>query len=233
MISIILPTYNEAGNISNLINQISFVLKKMQYEIIVVDDNSPDKTWQIVQNLRKYDKKIRLFRRLHERGLTSAFNFGIQQSQGEIIGWMDADLSMPPKYLTSMIKLIPEYDLVIGSRYVPGGHDQRENKLAVLLSLILNKTAGLFLGHSLTDFTSGYILSKKTVFNNYRLNGDYGEYCIDLLVNSLRKGFKIIEVPYDCVPREHGESKTASNIFGFAKRGKKYLFTIIKLWLKK
>jgi dolichol-phosphate mannosyltransferase len=233
MISIILPTYNEAGNIKLLIQGIKKSLKGYSLEIIVVDDNSPDKTWKIVNYLAEKNPEVKLIRRIHTRGLTSAFNYGISKSSGSIVGWMDSDMSMPPEYLRTMVKNIPNYDVVIGSRYLKNGGDERENKLAVILSLILNKTARIFLGKSLTDYTSGFVLAKRHLFANFKLTGDYGEYCIDMIVNFKRKGYKIIEIPYVCKPRNKGESKTASNLFGFIIRGRKYILTIVKLWLKK
>ena len=96
MISIIIPTYNEADNIKILINQISSALKGNKYEIIVVDDDSPDKTWEIVKKITRRNSQIKLIHRTQERGLTSALNAGIKASHGSIIGWLDADLSHPP-----------------------------------------------------------------------------------------------------------------------------------------
>lgn len=229
MISIILPTYNEAGNIALLINKIILALKGYRLEIIVVDDDSPDKTWQIASRLAKKNPQIRLFRRFHTRGLTSAFNLGIAESRGSIVGWLDADLSHPPELLGKMILSLSQFDVVTLSRYLPGSGDKRQNNLAVYLSYIVNFFARVCLGKSLTDYTSGCILAKKKLFDNFSLTGDYGEYFIDMIVRFRRLGYKIKEIPYNCLPRLKGESKTASNLLGFLKRGLKYIFTIIKL----
>jgi len=233
MISIIIPTYNEAGNIKSLIEKIFSALKGYKVEIIVVDDNSPDETWKIVQKLQTKNPRIKLFRRLGQLGLTSAYNFGISQSKGNIIGWMDADLSHPPDLLKKMITLIPQYDIITASRYLPGGKDLRRNRLAVILSDILHYFAMLILGNSLTDYTSGYILAKKKIFDHFILKGDYGEYFIDMIDAFNQQGYKIKELPYVCRPRTQGESKTATTIFGFIKRGYKYILIIIRVWLKR
>lgn len=233
MISIIIPTYNEAGNIAALINQISLNLKGQKYEIIVVDDNSPDKTWQIVAQMALSDKKIKLRRRINERGLTSAFNLGIKTSRGEIIGWLDADLSHPPSLLPTMIKFFPRFEAVVASRYVDGGQDRRQEKLAVFLSRVINRLSKRLLFHDITDYTSGYILAKKSTLKNYPLKGDYGEYFIDLIFHLKKNGAKVKEIGYINLSRASGVSKTAVNFWGFAKRGIKYIIVIFSLWLKK
>jgi dolichol-phosphate mannosyltransferase len=231
MISIIIPTYNEADNIISLINQISLVLRGNQFEIIVVDDNSPDKTWAIVSESAKINPHIKLVHRTKERGLTSAFNAGIKASSGSIVGWLDADLSHPPKLLSKMVKLIKTNDAVVASRYLKNASDERGLFLAVLFSRIINKLAQVLLFFNITDYTSGYILVKKNYLT--KLRGDYGEYFINLIYDLKQKQAKIIEIPYISQNRIHGQSKTATNLLGFIKRGYKYIFTILNLWSKK
>lgn len=232
MISIIIPTYNEADNISTLINQIRAALKKHPHEIIVVDDNSPDKTWHLVKKLTQKHKNIRLIHRTKERGLTSAFNAGIKASRGSTIGWLDADLSHPPKLLTQMVKQLKTHDAVIASRYVKGAKDDRGLFFAVFFSRVINKIAQLCLFQDVTDYTSGYILLKKKYLTS-PLVGDYGEYFINLVFDLKKAKAKIIEVPYISLNRQHGQSKTATNLLGFIKRGIKYIITLVKLCLKK
>jgi len=233
MISIIIPTYNEAGNIATLINKICLSLEKIPHEIIVVDDDSPDKTWQIVAKLAKSNKNIKIYRRLNERGLTSAFNLGILKSQGTKVGWLDADLSHPPQLLAQMAKSLDKFDAVVASRYVPGGQDKRREKLAVILSKIINRLAQVCLYPDFTDYTSGYILVKKSYLKNIVLRGDYGEYFIDLIFRLKQAGAQIKEIGYINISRTRGDSKTATNWFGFFRRGIKYIITLLTLWLKK
>lgn len=233
MISLIIPTYNEAGNITALINKISLSLKQQNYEIIVVDDDSPDKTWQIVQALSRKNKRVKLIRRLNQRGLTSAYNQGISQSRGEIVGWLDADLSHPPALLTKMLAFLPKFDAIVASRYVTGGRDSRQELLAVKLSRIINRLAQLCLYPDFTDYTSGYILVKKSYLKNIVLRGDYGEYFIELIFRLKQAGAQIKEIGYVNISRTRGDSKTATNWFGFLRRGIKYIITLLTLWLKK
>ncbi|MEK7513758.1 MAG: glycosyltransferase, partial [Patescibacteria group bacterium] len=202
-------------------------------EIIVVDDNSPDKTWQIVQQLSQKNHHLRLIRRINQRGLTSAFNRGIQSSQGDIIGWLDSDLSHPPALLDQMYKKLKMCDAVVASRYIRGAKDSRKEITAVIFSRLINLLSQILLDWSLTDFTSGYILVKKIYLSSITLQGDYGEYFIDLLLKLKRAGALIKEIPYNNVSRVFGESKTGGNIWALLYRGRKYIITIFSLWLKK
>ena len=233
MISIIIPTYNEAKNIKPLIRQICLALKHQSYEIIVVDDNSPDKTWALVKKLQQKNKSIKLIHRLKQKGLTSAINQGIQQSKGSLVGWLDADLSHPPHLLKTMLKQLNQFDAVIASRYIKNAQDKRGIFIAVLFSRLINLLAQLLLYKNITDYTSGYILVKRRYLENIPLKGDYGEYFIDLLFNLKQAKASLKEIPYISQNRVHGQSKTATNLIGFINRGWKYLYTIFYLWLKK
>ena len=106
MISIVLPTYNEYENIGILIEQI---LKNVpDAEIIVVDDDSPDKTWEAVQEISKEKKNVRLIRRTSDKGLVLSLRAGIAEANGDYIGWMDSDLGMPPSLLPEMVKALKD-----------------------------------------------------------------------------------------------------------------------------
>jgi len=233
MISIIFPTYNESGNIEPLIERTSKALKRIQHEIIVVDDNSPDKTWQLAEKLQNKFPQLKVIRRTNTRSLTSAINDGINMAKGSMVGWMDADLSHPPELLNTMIKAVKNSDAVVASRYLQGAADKRRLWLQVMLSRLINKLCQLLLNSQITDYTSGYILLKKSYFKKLKLKGDYGEYFIRLMADLSRLEAKIKEVPYINVNRVYGQSKTATNILGLIIRGRKYLFVMINLWLKK
>src|SRR2546427_4268717 len=121
-VSIILATYNERENICATIQGI-FQYVSDSVEVIVVDDDSPDNTWLVANSIE--DRRVKVIRRIGTRGLATAFNRGIIESRGEIVGWMDADMSMPPRLLPQMIEKLKDYDIVIGSRYVEGAKDDR------------------------------------------------------------------------------------------------------------
>ncbi len=229
-ISIILPTYNEHDNIDPLIERTLVALSPCNLEIIVVDDDSPDGTWQLVAQKSKADPRIRLIRRLNERGLTGAIWRGITESRGDWVGWMDCDLSMPPEDWSKLAVLLANgADVAVGSRYVPGGADVAHSVTGRAFSRVINAAAGVVLDWRIKDYTSGFILARKEVFSRITLQGDYGEYCIDLLYRAQKAGFIVQEAPYICVPRQTGESKTALNAWGYLTRGVNYVKTLARL----
>jgi dolichol-phosphate mannosyltransferase len=231
-ISIVLPTYNEAGNIELLIDRTLEALGDYPggVEVVVVDDDSPDGTWQLVARKADGDGRVRLIHRRGENGLTSAISRGIREARGEWIGWMDCDMSMPPEQWPHLADTLAQgADMAVGSRYVPGGGDVAHSFTGRLFSRLINLWAGLLLSWSIKDYTSGFILGRKAVFDRIELRGDYGEYCIDMLYRARRAGFVIRELPYLCVPREAGESKTATNMWGYLSRGVNYVTTIWRL----
>lgn len=231
-ISIVLPTFNERENIGPLIERTLAALADYAFEVLVVDDDSPDGTWQVVAEMAAGDDRIRLIRRIGESGLTSAIWRGVQEARGAWIGWMDCDLSMPPEKWPSLAAALGNgAAMAIGSRYVPGGQDAAHSLTGRTFSRVINMAAGLALDPSIKDYTSGFILARREVFDRIRLRGDYGEYCIDLLYRARRAGFVIAELPYVCVPRETGESKTASSAWGYVTRGVNYVKTVGRLRL--
>ena len=156
-VSIVLATYNERENILDTISSI-FEHVKDPVEVIVVDDDSSDMTWKLVEEHN--DPRVKLIRRVDTRGLASAFNRGIIESRGEIVGWMDADMCMPPSLLPAMIKKLDEYDIVVGSRYAPGGIDDRA-LLRVASSKLINGLATKVLGFGIKDYDSGFVVLKE------------------------------------------------------------------------
>lgn len=226
-VTVILPTYNERDNIVPLIEGILTHVRPAP-EVLVVDDDSPDGTWQIVQAMSARHPTVRVIRRMDERGLTSAINRGIAEARGDVVVWMDCDLSMPPAKIPDLLAAVDRgADLAVGSRYVKGGADVGHSIVAQVFSRTINLFAGLFLGFGVTDYTSGFVAVRKDVFDTIRLRGDYGEYCIDLLYRARQRGFRIAEVPYHCVARHAGESKTATNVLGFFTRGINYVRTVL------
>lgn len=227
-VSVILPTYNERENISKLIHSI-LKLVKYPLEIIVVDDDSPDGTWKVVEKIKRRNKKIRLLRRVGKRGLASAIVDGVSLSKGNIIVWMDCDLSMPPELIPELIKTLKEHDVAIGSRYIKGGKDERKF-LRVLTSRVINLLASLFLGFEIKDYTTGFVATKKAVLNNVIFSSKgHGEYCIEFLYKCNKNGYKVKEIPYTLVERKKGRTKTLINIFNFFKIVMIYCLTTLRL----
>jgi len=235
-ISVILPTYNEVDNIHSMIDDICGQLGNHRYEIIVVDDNSPDGTWKKVEKISKYNSNVRLIRRTAGQNLTSAIREGIHQSHGALISWMDSDLSMPPKLLPELIHQTQHngFDIAVGSRYVKGGgfvivSGGMDSIMPAFLSSTMNYFIRAFLSHRFNDYTSGFVVARKEVFKIIKLSGSYGEYFIDFIFRSMKKGYKVVEVPYICQPRLHGKSKTGNNLPDYLRRSTKYFFTVTRL----
>ncbi len=227
MVSVILPTYNERENLGILIDGL---LRKISVkkEIIVIDDNSPDRTWEVAQEIGKKFPEVKVIRRIKERGLVSALRRGIKEAKGEIISWMDCDLSMPPEVLRRMIEKIDTYDVVVASRFFPGGKDERAPSYPYFFSRLINLLCQIFLYRDFHDYTSGFIAVKRGVTEKILLQGDYGEYFISLIVQSKKKGYKVLEIPYICQKRKYGKTKTSPNLSSFLRKGVKYLLMLKK-----
>jgi dolichol-phosphate mannosyltransferase len=207
--------------------------------ILVVDDNSPDGTWQVVEDLARElntgaERRVVLHRRVGEKGLTSAIQKGVDLAMytfgAEIVTWMDCDLSMPPADVPRLVQAIMDgADVAVGSRWISGGDDVAHDFMARALSRIINGFAVLMLGNQVHDYTSGFIAARGWVLRSIRLRGDYGEYCIDLLGRAAQMGFRISETPYVCIPRNSGESKTGVNLWDYLVKGRKYIATVWRL----
>lgn len=222
-VSIVLATYNERENILDTIKSI-FEHVKDPAEIIVVDDDSADETWKLVESLG--DPRITLIRRVATRGLASAFNRGIIESRGQIVGWMDADMCMPPSMLPAMIEKLNEYDIVVGSRYAEGGKDDRA-PLRVISSQLINGLAGLVLGFGIKDYDSGFVVLRRSVFDKVSIiPTGYGAYFMEFLYTCRTKGLTVHEMPYVFRDRAKGISKSAPSIFKFFKTGMQYVIRI-------
>lgn len=235
-VSVILPTYNERDNIGPLILEI---LKQTppNTEVIVVDDDSPDGTWQVVEDLEKRLPNLYLLRRIDKKGLTSALRDGIAYSRGDVVVWSDCDFSMPPAKIKDLLAGISRgQDVLVGSRFVHGGGVQivagsNDSLLAYLMSRTLNGFIQRVLGRDFKDYTSGFIALRREVLDRIPLRGGYGEYFIDLIYRARKLGYRVAEVPYMCVERRMGVSKTGQNFFDYMRKGWKYVWLTIRLRL--
>lgn len=239
-VTIIMPTYNEAGNIADLIRDSVSCVKELgvsEVEVIVVDDDSPDQTWKVAMEVCCPDARVRVIRRMENHGLTASINEGIAAAQMDVIVWLDGDFSHPPVKIPQLLYMISQgFDVVVNSRYVLGGGEIREGnggRIQIFLSRAINLVIRFLLDSAFYDYTSGFVAVRRKVFSgDMRLRGDYGEYFTDFMFHVLRnKQYKVCELPYIMQARRSGESKTGSNIMHFMKRGIKYILTIIRLRL--
>ncbi|MCL4830112.1 MAG: polyprenol monophosphomannose synthase [Caldilinea sp.] len=239
LVCTVLPTYNERDNIAALIEGV-LTNAVTPHMVLVVDDNSPDGTADVVRTVAsRYNtadaQRVALYVRTGQKGLTSAIqcgiDFAIESFGADIVTWMDCDLSMPPADVARLVRAIVEggADVAVGSRWVAGGDDVAHGFMARTLSLVINRFAVALLGDDVHDYTSGFIAARAEVLRTLRLRGDYGEYCIDLLARAGRRGFRLVEAPYICVPRTAGESKTGVNLWDYLVKGRKYVGTVWRL----
>jgi len=220
-ISIILSTYNEASIIKTTIDKIFSTLDNV--EIILVDDNSNDGTLEIVKSINNNNLKI--FSR-ESRGLASAFLLGMINTRGDYIGWTDSNMPQLTHHFNEMIKKLNTYDLVLLSRYVEGGGDER-SKMRIHSSQIINFFCRLVLGNEIKDYTSSIFLMKSDVLKHgVPIAYGHGEFFIEFLYKVKKNGVKICEIPYIQPPDSEG-SKTASSIIRFFILGMNYLIRII------
>lgn len=209
MISVILPTYNESGNIIKLIKKISQKLKIYNFEIIVVDDNSPDQTGDLAKREFSKNKNIKIFIREKGKDLASAILLGINKSEGEEILVMDSDFNHDPEVLPIMLAHKDSYDLVVGSRYIKGGG--MEDRVRFILSFIYNLLIRSLLHLKTHDNLSGFFLLKRkhlAKFEKKNIFYGYGEYFIRLLTIAHKHNLSIYEVPVFYKNRSSGESKS-------------------------
>ena len=237
-VSVLMPTYNEAGNIQALVRETARALETAavpDFELLVIDDDSPDRTWErAAQAEGVAPSRVRVIRRMHDHGLTASLREGIAAARHEIIVWMDCDFSHPPEKIPQMLFMIGQgFDVVVNSRYVVGGGEDRRGKggaTQLVLSRLLNWGTRFMLKPSFSDYTSGFVAVRRPVLQEFELRGDYGEYFIDFIYRVIRsRRVRVCELPYIAPPRRAGESKTGSSLGAYLRRGWKYILTVLRL----
>lgn len=227
--SIILPTYNERDNILELIESIQGYVDPigLDYEIVVVDDSSPDGTADVVRERFGGNPQIVVMVRT-ERGLATAIKHGILNSTGEIIVVMDTDFNHDPQMIPQMVRFLDYYDLIIGSRFVMAGG--MEDRTRYYFSFVYNLFIRLLFQTQVQDNLSGFfsIYRKKLMEMDLdRIFYGYGDYFIRLLVTAWRKKYAMLEIPVFYRLRMHGHSKTqAVSVFW------QYTRSVLRLRLK-
>ena len=223
-VSIILSTFNEKLSVEFTISELIKYLPGV--EIIVVDDNSPDNTLEVLKKINY--ENIKIFSRKKTKGLASAFLLGLINSSGDIIGWLDSNMGDTAKKFPEMLQNLEKADVVILSRYIPGGSDER-NKFRVIISYLLNKFTILILRSKINDLSSGIFLMKREVLNDVvPIAKGHGEFMIEFLYKAEKRGNKIIEIPYTHPIDIEGNSKSFPNIAKFIYLGFFYLVRIIQ-----
>ncbi len=216
MLSIILPTYNEADSIENTINSILKILIKhnIEYEIIVSDDDSYDKTWKIVENLSKKNNKIKLLRRFKDKGLSNSVVDAFKIAKGDYFLVMDADGQHDENIIPKMYREIKNHDIVVGSRYVKEGNMGNFPWYRIFISKFAWFLAyPLLLNKNIKDSMSGFFMIKKELYYDVLAKLQISGYKIllDILFVSPNT-IKIKEIGYTFRLRKHGKSKLGINL---------------------
>jgi dolichol-phosphate mannosyltransferase len=210
-VAVIMPTYNERGNIESTVSRVRRA--EPGADLLVVDDNSPDGTGEIADKLAAEDSHIHVLHRERKAGLGAAyiagFRWALDRGYGVVVE-MDADGSHLPEELPRLLEALAGADLVLGSRYVPGGTVVNWPKSREMLSRGGNTYARLMLGISLKDSTGGYRAYRASTLQKIPLDEVESQgYCfqIDLAMRAIRAGLTVVEVPITFVERVHGTSK--------------------------
>ena len=213
---VIIPTYNESENLPAVVRRVRAAVPEV--DILVVDDGSPDGTGDIADKIAAEDGQVQVLHRELKAGLGAAyvagFRFGLAAGY-EVLVEMDADGSHAPEQLPRLLAALAHSDLVLGSRWVPGGQVVNWPKSRELLSRGGNLYTRVALGIGLHDATGGYRAYRRSVLESIDLSGIASEgYCfqVDLAWRAVQAGFRVTEVPITFAERERGESKMSGNI---------------------
>lgn len=225
-VSIILPCFNEIENLPHLIQTIHQTLNAWDHEIIVVDDNSPDGTFQFLQN--NPTDYLRVFQRESDPSLAKSIRFGIEQSVGDYIVIMDSDFNHRPEELPVMLANLEHFDCVMGSRFIYGG--KMNTRARHLASWFFNIFVRIVTKKFVTDNLYGYIAIRRAALiqlNFEDIFWGYGDYCIRFMYYLQCKKYSILQVPSILGERKGGQGNSA-----FIKTFNQYFKETIKLAIK-
>lgn len=217
---VVIPTYNERDNLGPIVGRLQATLPRVH--VLVVDDGSPDGTGEIADKMAVGDDRVHVMHRTEKAGLGAAYIAGFQwalKRDYQVIVEMDADGSHAPEDLPRLLDRLRTADLVLGSRYVPGGKVVNWPKRREFLSKGANLYARLALGARIKDITGGFRAYRRTVLERLELSGVASQgYCfqVDLAWRTAQAGFTVVELPITFTDREIGESKMDSSVMSEA-----------------
>jgi len=214
-LSVVVPTFNERDNVIALFRKLESALAGRAWEVIYVDDNSPDGTWDVVRTLAREDSRVRCIRRIGRRGLSGACIEGILASSAPCAAVIDADLQHDETQLPKMLALLQggEADLVVGSRYVEGGSADSFDKQRAGFSMLATQVSKKLLRVEIADPMSGFFMIRRDRFEQLapQLSTQGFKILLDIVATA-RGSLRIKEIPYTFGSRQHGESKLDSMV---------------------
>jgi dolichol-phosphate mannosyltransferase len=212
-LSLIIPTYNEVENISSVILAVGKALGGIDYEIIVSDDDSPDLTWACVEEIGKHNLRVRSLRRTGDRALSASVVDGFTQARGDTVACIDADLQHDASLLPAMLREIEKgADLVVGTRYMPGGGTGGWSRFRRFSSWTATKMAKILLHAQLRDPMSGFFMLRREDFLRVRKHLNRQGFKILLEIATHMRPRDLREVPYTFRARTRGKSKLSSRV---------------------
>ena len=214
-LSVVVPTFNERDNVTVLYRRLEATLAGIPWEVVFVDDNSPDGTCEVVRGLARKDSRVRCIRRIGRRGLSGACIEGILASSAPYAAVIDADLQHDETQLPKMVALLQsgEAELVVGSRYIEGGSADSFNKQRAGASALATEVAKRVLKVEIADPMSGFFMIRRDRFEQLapQLSTQGFKILLDIVASAQGK-LRTIEIPYTFGSRQHGESKLDSMV---------------------
>jgi dolichol-phosphate mannosyltransferase len=214
-VSVVVPTFNERDNVTVLYRRLAATLEGIAWEVLFVDDNSPDGTWEVVRGLARQDSRVRCIRRIGRRGLSGACIEGILASSAPYAAVIDADLQHDEAQLPKMVALLQsgEAELVVGSRYIEGGSADSFDKQRAGASAFATEIARRVLRVEIKDPMSGFFMIRRDRFEQLapQLSTQGFKILLDIVATAQGK-LRTIEIPFTFGMRQHGESKLDSMV---------------------
>jgi dolichol-phosphate mannosyltransferase len=214
-LSLVVPTFNERANVRPLVEAVSAAMGARRWELIFVDDDSPDGTYDEVAAVAREGAPVRCIRRVGRRGLSSAVVEGAMSASAPIVGVMDGDMQHDETLLPKMLEVLQttEADVVVGSRHVEGGGLGEWSSVRRRMSEFATWSSRILIGGTVSDPMSGFFMTRRTVFDAaiYDLTQQGYKILLDLLTSSPHP-LKVVELPYVFRDRRAGESKVEGMI---------------------
>jgi len=227
VVSVVTPTFNEAANLPLLVEAVHAALGTLPHEIVVADDDSPDRTWEVAERLADTDPSIRVLRRFRDPGLSAAVLDGMTVARGEYLAVIDADLQHDPAILPEMIGVLASgtVDVCVGSRATEGGGYGDWSAARRLVSWVATLIAKVLLRVPVSDPMSGYFAITRAGYEQTASQINARGFKILLEFVGRNRSLRVAEVPYEFRNRVHGETKLNRSVI------RSYLLAVSELWL--